>query len=165
MPLYLPERRGFVVEWFPPERGFVAQKIEFFVSEDRKIRGPVRLEEIRREFESGANAEKNVLFRMEGCKRFLPGNAWDPLSDLFPTPSALDRPDGVVAEKPPRDLASLEPEARDKLLWFVEDADGVMGPVTGAFVARGLMTGRIPINSAVASIAIVPNAPGPSHTS
>lgn len=107
----------------------MAQKIEFFVSEDRKIRGPVRLEEIRREFESGANAEKNVLFRMEGCKRFLPGNAWDPLSDLFPTPSALDRPDGVVAEKPPRDLASLEPEARDKLLWFVEDADGVISPL------------------------------------
>lgn len=132
----------------------MAQKIEFFVSEDRKIRGPVRLEEIRREFESGANAEKNVLFRMEGCKRFLPGNAWDPLSDLFPVPSALDRPDGAVAEKPPRDLASLEPEARDKLLWFVEDADGVMGPVTGAFVARGLMTGRIPITAAVALVSV-----------
>lgn len=132
----------------------MAQKIEFFVSEDRKIRGPVRLEEIRREFESGANAEKNVLFRMDGCKRFLPGNAWDPLSDLFPTPSALDRPDGVVAEKPPRDLANLEPQARDKLMWFVEDADGVMGPVTGAFVARGLMTGRIPINSAVALVSV-----------
>lgn len=132
----------------------MAQKIEFFVSEDRKIRGPVRLEEIRREFESGANAEKNVLFRMEGCKRFLPGNAWDPLSDLFPVPSALDRPDGAVAEKPPRDLATLEPEARDKLLWFVEDADGVMGPVTGAFVARGLMTGRIPITAAVALVSV-----------
>jgi len=132
----------------------VAQKIEFFVSEDRKIRGPVRLEEIRREFESGANAEKNVLFRMEGCKRFLPGNAWDPLSDLFPVPSALDRPDGAVAEKPPRDLATLDPAARDKLLWFVEDADGVMGPVTGAFVARGLMTGRIPITAAVALVSV-----------
>lgn len=132
----------------------MAQKIEFFVSEERKIRGPVRLDEIRREFESGANAEKNVLFRMEGCKRFLPGNAWDPLSDLFPVPSALDRPDGAVAEKPPRDLANLEPEARDKLLWFVEDADGVMGPVTGAFVARGLMTGRIPITAAVALVSV-----------
>ncbi len=132
----------------------MAQKIEFFVSEDRKVRGPVRLEELRREFESGANAEKNVLFRMEGCKRFLPGNAWDPLSDLFDAPSALDRPDGAVAEKPPRDLATLEPEARDKLLWFVEDADGVMGPVTGAFVARGLMTGRIPITAAVALVSV-----------
>lgn len=132
----------------------MAQKIEFFVSQDRKIRGPVRLEEIRREFESGANAEKNVLFRMEGCKRFLPGNAWDPLSDLFPVPSALDRPDGAVAEKPPRDLATLDPAARDKLLWFVEDADGVMGPVTGAFVARGLMTGRIPITAAVALVSV-----------
>jgi len=132
----------------------VAQKIEFFVSEDRKIRGPVPLEQIRREFESGDQAEKNVLFRMEGCKRFLPGNAWDPLSDLFSVPSALDRPDGVVAEKPPRDLATLEPEARDKLLWFVEDADGFMGPVTGAFVARGLMTGRIPITAAVALVSV-----------
>jgi hypothetical protein len=132
----------------------VAQKIEFFVSEDRKVRGPVRLEELRREFESGVDPERNILFRMEGCKRFLPGNAWDPLSDLFSTPSALDRPDGVVAEKPPRDLATLDPAARDKLLWFVEDADGVMGPVTGAFVARGLMTGRIPITAAVALVSV-----------
>ncbi len=155
MPLYLPLGRGVVVvEWFHLERAFVAQKIEFFVSEDRKIRGPVRLEEIRREFESGEQAEKNVLFRMDGCKRFLPGNAWDPLSDLFSAPSTLDRPEGVVAEKPPRDLATLEPAARDKLLWFVEDADGVMGPVTGAFVARGLMTGRIPITAAVALVSV-----------
>jgi hypothetical protein len=132
----------------------VAQKIEFFVSEDRKIRGPVRLEQLRREFESGDQAEKNVLFRMEGCKRFLPGNAWDPLSDLFSAPSTIDRPDGVVAEKPPRDLATLEPEARDKLLWFVEDADGVMGPVTGAFIARGLMTGRIPITASVSLVSV-----------
>lgn len=133
----------------------MAQKIEFFVSEDRKIRGPVRLEDLRREFESGADAERNVLFRMEGCKRFLPGNAWDPLSDLFPAPSALDRPDGGVSEKPPRDLATLDPAARDKLLWFVEDADGVMGPVTGAFVARGLMTGRIPITAAVSLVGVL----------
>jgi hypothetical protein len=154
VPLYLPLGRVVVVEWFHLKRAFVAQKIEFFVSEDRKIRGPVPLEQIRREFESGDQAEKNVLFRMEGCKRFLPGNAWDPLSDLFSAPSTLDRPDGVVAEKPPRDLATLEPEARDKLLWFVEDADGVMGPVTGAFVARGLMTGRIPITAAVALVSV-----------
>ncbi len=132
----------------------MAQKVEFFVSEDRKVRGPVRLDELRRELESGVDPERNILFRMEGCKRFLPGNAWDPLSDLFSVPSALDRPDGVVAEKPPRDLATLEPEARDKLLWFVEDADGVMGPVTGAFVARGLMTGRIPITAAVALVSV-----------
>lgn len=154
MPLYLPLGRGVVVEWFHLKRAFVAQKIEFFVSEDRKIRGPVRLEQIRREFESGDQSEKNVLFRMEGCKRFLPGNAWDPLSDLFSAPNTIDRPDGVVAQKPPRDLATLEPEARDKLLWFVEDADGVMGPVTGAFVARGLMTGRIPITAAVALVSV-----------
>lgn len=131
----------------------MAQKIEFFVSEDGKIRGPVRLEQIRREFETGTN-DKEVLFRMEGCKRFLPGTAWDPLSDLFSAASAPDRPDGVVTEKPPRDLATLDPAARDKLLWFVEDADGVMGPVTGAFVARGLMTGRIPITAAVALVSV-----------
>lgn len=151
---HLPLGRGFVVECFHEERAFVAQKIEFFVSEDGKIRGPVRLEQIRREFEAGSG-DKDVLFRMDGCKRFLSGTAWDPLSDLFSAPSAPERPDGVVGEKPPRDLATLDPAARDKLLWFVEDADGVMGPVTGAFVARGLMTGRIPITAAVA-LASVP---------
>ncbi len=129
----------------------MAQSIEFFVSEDGKTRGPVRLEQIRREFEAGG--DKEVLFRMEGCKRFLPGAAWDPLSDLFTPASPPDRPD-VVTEKPPRDLATLDPAPRDKLLWFVDDADGVMGPVTGAFIARGLMTGRIPITAAVSLVSV-----------
>ncbi|WP_153818076.1 hypothetical protein [Polyangium spumosum] len=125
---------------------------EFFVSEQGNIRGPLRLEAIRREIGSGSL--KDPLFRMEGCKRFLPGAAWDPLSDLFSSPSPPDPPEGVVAEALPRDLAKLEPQARDKLLWFVEDTDGVMGPVTGAFVARGLMTGRIPMSSGVSLVSV-----------
>ncbi len=130
----------------------MSQNVEFFVSEQGKIRGPVRLELIRREVSSGVL--KDALFRMEGCKRFLSGSAWDPLSDLYSSPSPPDPPDGVVAEALPRDLAKLEPQARDKLLWFVEDTDGVMGPVTGAFVVRGLMTGRIPISSGVALVSV-----------
>ncbi|HVK71535.1 MAG TPA: hypothetical protein VM694_44080, partial [Polyangium sp.] len=130
----------------------MSQNVEFYVSEQGNIRGPVRLEAVRREI--GGGAMKDPLFRMEGCKRFLPGSAWDPLADLFPAPSPPDRPEGSVAEALPRDLAKLEPQARDKLLWFVEDTDGVMGPVTGAFVVRGLMTGRIPISSGVSLVSV-----------
>jgi len=130
----------------------VTQNVELFVSEQGQIRGPLRLEAIRREIASGEI--KDALFRMEGCKRFLPGSAWDPLSDLFSAPSAPDPPEGTVAEALPRDLAKLEPGPRDKLLWYVEDADGVMGPVTGAFIARGLMTGRIPISSSVCLVSV-----------
>ncbi|MDI1449253.1 hypothetical protein [Polyangium sp. 6x1] len=135
-----------------PFRALVSQNVEFFVSQQGNIRGPVRLDAVRREIGDGAG--KDLLFRMEGCKRFLPGAAWDPLSDLFPAPSPPDPPEGVVAEALPRDLAKLEPQARDKLLWFVEDTDGVMGPVTGAFVVRGLMTGRIPMSSGVSLVSV-----------
>lgn len=134
-----------------PFRALVSN-VEFFVSEQGNIRGPMRLEAVRREI--GGGTLKDPLFRMEGCKRFLPGAAWDPLSDLFPSPSPPDAPEGTVAEALPRDLARLDPQARDKLLWFVEDTDGVMGPVTGAFVVRGLMTGRIPISSGVSLVSV-----------
>ncbi|MDC3956589.1 hypothetical protein [Polyangium jinanense] len=130
----------------------MSQNVEFLVSEQGNIRGPMRLEAVRREI--GGGTLKDPLFRMEGCKRFLPGAAWDPISDLFPSPSPPDAPEGVVAEALPRDLAKLDPQARDKLLWFVEDTDGVMGPVTGAFVVRGLMTGRIPISSGVSLVSV-----------
>jgi hypothetical protein len=131
----------------------VAQNPEFFVSEQGKSRGPVRLDAVRRELSSGAMSTE-ALFRMEGCKRFLPGAAWDPISDLFPTPSPPDLPDGATLEALPRDLAGLDPQVRDKMLWFVEDADGVMGPVAGGFVARGLITGRIPMTAAVSLVSV-----------
>ena len=150
-----------------------APDLELFVSDGEGSRGPLPVGEVRREIGAGTISPR-ARFRAGTAGGFLPGAAWEPLSDLLPAPPPPERPAGGASPALPADVAGGDPRARERLLWFVADADGVMGPVNGEFVRKGLASGKLAPGSAcclvgssvwVRAPAVFPEALGGSATS
>jgi hypothetical protein len=87
--------------------------------------------------------------RVEGCEPWLPVEAWEGFADLRPAPAVPPPPAAGPATRMTAELAGIAPRVRDKLLWFVLDGDGVMGPVSGEFVRRGLATAKIKMGAGI----------------
>jgi hypothetical protein len=124
----------------------VAQ-LEYFVTDEGGSRGPFPAEALRELLGAGAGTMTRV--RVEGCEPWLPVEAWERFADLRPAPPLPPPPAAGAATRLPPELAGIAPSVRDKLLWFVLDADGVMGPVSGEFVRRGLATGKIKMGAGI----------------
>jgi hypothetical protein len=115
--------------------------LEYFVTDEGGTRGPLPAEALREAFATSAGPMTRV--RVEGCEPWLPIEAWERFADLRPPPAVPPPPSGGAATRLPPELAGIAPRVRERLLWFVLDNDGVMGPVTGDFVRRGLATGKL----------------------
>jgi hypothetical protein len=124
----------------------VAQ-LEYFVTDEGGSRGPLPAEALREALGAGSGVLTRV--RVEGCEPWLPVEAWERFADLRPAPPVPPPPAAGPATRLPPELAGIAPSVRDKLLWFVLDADGVMGPVSGEFVRRGLATGKLKMGAGI----------------
>src|SRR5262249_24666544 len=85
----------------------------------------------------------SVRVRTNGCDAWLPLEAWEALADLRAPPDAPPPPTTVPATRLAAEIVAIAPLARERLLWFVADSDGAMGPVSGDFLKRGLSSGKI----------------------
>jgi hypothetical protein len=116
-------------------------ELEYFLTDETGGRGPLPASAIREAIAAGAGPMTRV--RVEGCEPWLPVEAWEKFADLRPPPAVPPPAAGGPATRLLPELAGIAPSVRERLLWFVLDADGVMGPVSGDFVRRGLATGKI----------------------
>ena len=126
----------------------MAADLELFISDAQGSRGPLPVEKVRRELSEGTINGK-ALFRTDGCGAWLAGPAWEALADLLPVPPLPGKPALAPGTSIPADVAECTQGVRERLLWFLSDADGVMGPVTGEFVRRGLESGKVAASAAV----------------
>lgn len=124
-------------------------QIDLFVLDEGRGYGPVSIEKIRTALTDGSIGP-SARFRVSEGHPWLPGATWDPLADLFPAPSLPEPPTGKPSPLPPADVAELPAKVRELLRWFVADDDGVMGPVGGDFVVKGIKAGKISSSAAVA---------------
>ncbi len=122
-------------------------QLEYFLTDEGGSRGPLPAEALREAL--GAAAGPMTRVRVEGCEPWLPVEAWERFADLRPAPPVPPPPAGGAATRLPPELAGIAPSVRDKLLWFVLDSDGVMGPVSGEFVRRGLATGKLKMGAGI----------------
>ncbi|HVY47002.1 MAG TPA: hypothetical protein VHB21_14040, partial [Minicystis sp.] len=116
-------------------------KLDYFVSDETGSRGPLTAEALRAAI--GPSPAPTTRVRVEGCEPWLPLEAWDAFADLRPPAAVPPPPAAGPATRLSAELAGIAPSVRERLLWFVLDEGGIMGPVTGEFVRKGLATAKI----------------------
>ena len=125
-----------------------AANLKLFVFDEDGSSGPLPVEVIRR----GITSEKisaGARFRAVETQPWLPGTAWEALADLLPAPRTPAPPEGPVGTSLPEEISATPVRVREHLLWFVADKDGVMGPVSGDFVVKGMKNDKIPLTATV----------------
>jgi hypothetical protein len=117
----------------------LAGSIDYFVSDASGSRGPLSSDAARAAL---GDSTEGVRVRVEGCEPWLPAEAWEAFADLGRSSIVPSPPPAGAATQLPEELTSIAPSVRDRLMWFVADADGVMGPFSGEYVKRGLATSK-----------------------
>lgn len=113
--------------------------------------GPLSAEALRDALKERRYADVKV--RVEGNSSWLPAFAWDAAGDPNPPPAPPPLPSHGPSIVLPSELAEFTPKMREKLLWFVSDADGLMGPLSGEFVRAGVTSGKISPSAQLCMIA------------
>jgi hypothetical protein len=118
------------------------------VIDEGTSRGPLPVDQVRRALASG-EIGPGARFRVAEEHPWLPGAAWEALADLLPSPHTPGPPEAEPAALLPGEIAEVPPRIREHLLWFVADQDGVMGPLGGNFIVKGIRAGKISLSAAV----------------
>jgi hypothetical protein len=135
----------------PFRQSSVVREPEFFVSDETGTTGPLSAAAMRGVLRSRTSAEVKVRFA--GTPHWLPASALDDADERGPPPAPPPAPRDGASMTLPKGIAELTPKMREYVLWFVADADGVMGPFTGEFVRRGILTGKIAPSASLCMVA------------
>ncbi|MCC6556290.1 MAG: hypothetical protein IT372_25295 [Polyangiaceae bacterium] len=123
-------------------------RLKLFAFDEGASRGPLPSEEICRAIALG-EIKASARFRADPSHAWLPGAAWEALAEVLPSPRPPPAPSGPGETSLPDEIAATPPAVREHLLWFVADEDGVMGPVGGDFIVKGIKTNKIPITALI----------------
>jgi hypothetical protein len=120
----------------------VAAEPEFFVANEAGVTtGPLSPAELRVALRDRTSPPVKVRFA--SASTWLPIFVVDAAGSHGAPPAPPPMPKkGPSATLPPA-LVEITPKMREHLLWFVLDVDGMLGPVTGEFIRRGLAAGKI----------------------
>jgi hypothetical protein len=124
--------------------------LAYMLSDEAGAIGPLDASGLRNAL--AATEADQPLVRAASCDAWLAAAAWEACGDLRPAPPVPPLPAGGVAMTLPSELAPFPADVRERLLWFVQDKDGVMGPVSGEFVRKGLVSGKV---AAMAGVCLV----------
>jgi hypothetical protein len=119
----------------------VVAEPEFFVSDPSGTIGPLTPPALREALRERVASQPMV--RVAQSSTWLPAFAWEAAGVPEQAPSPPPLPVGGPSTVLPSELAELTPKMREKLLWYVSDADGLSGPLSGGAVREGLASGKI----------------------